>query len=143
MLLSAELFIELYKQSKKSDDEKVIKEKLKDYDLSPEQWEHYYDFIDDLDLNEDGIRIMVDEINNGHMKLWTRLPNFKRTGNRHPARADLLFFYIADRNACPAGSIDGGLKTRVVIDRIQKIPYPSPWAGDIMRGDHSARFHPG
>lgn len=69
MLLSAELFIELYKQSKKSSDRKLIKEKLRDYDLSPEQWEHYYDFIDDLDLNEEGIKIMVDEINNGHMKL--------------------------------------------------------------------------
>ena len=69
MLLSAELFIELYKQSKKSGSKKIPQETLKDYNLSPEQWKHYYEFIDDLDLNEDGIRIMVDEINNGHMKL--------------------------------------------------------------------------
>ena len=69
MLLSAELFIELYKQSKKSGSKKIAQETLKDYNLSPEQWKNYYDFIDDLDLNEDGIKIMVDEINNGHMKL--------------------------------------------------------------------------
>ena len=69
MLLSAELFIELYKQSKKSGSRKAVQEKLKNYNLSPEQVDNYYDFIDDLDLNEDGIRIMVDEINSGHMKL--------------------------------------------------------------------------
>ena len=69
MLLSAELFIELYKQSKKSGSKKIPQETLKDYNLSLEEWKTYYDFIDDLDLNEDGIRIMVDEINNGHMKL--------------------------------------------------------------------------
>jgi len=69
MLLSAELFIELYKQSKKSGSRTAVQEKLRNYNVSPEQWENYYDFIDDLDLNEDGIRIMVDEINSGHMKL--------------------------------------------------------------------------
>jgi hypothetical protein len=69
MLLSAELFIELYKQSKKSGSEKIAQETLKDYNLSQEEWKNYYDFIDDLDLNDDGIRIMVDEINNGHMKI--------------------------------------------------------------------------
>ena len=69
MLLSAELFIELYKQSKKSGSRIIAQETLKDYNLSPEEWKNYYDFIDDLDLNEDGIRIMVDEINSGHMKL--------------------------------------------------------------------------
>ena len=69
MLLSAELFIELYKQSKKSGSEKIAQETLKDYNLSQEEWKSYYDFIDDLDLNDDGIRIMVDEINNGHMKI--------------------------------------------------------------------------
>ena len=69
MLLSAELFIELYKQSKKSGSKKIAQDTLNDYDLSQEQWKNYYDFIDDLDLNEDGIKIMVDEINSGHMKL--------------------------------------------------------------------------
>ncbi len=69
MLLSAELFIELYKQSKKSGTKELASETLQNYNLSPEQWDNYYNFIDDLDLNEDGIRIMVDEINSGHMKL--------------------------------------------------------------------------
>lgn len=70
MLLSAELFIELYKQSKKNGSgDQPPQDTLQRHNLSPEQWTNYVDFIDDLDLNEDGIRIMVDEINNGHMKL--------------------------------------------------------------------------
>ncbi|HEC44945.1 hypothetical protein LCGC14_2672680 [marine sediment metagenome] len=69
MLLSAELFIEMYKQSKKSGSRQIAQEILQNYNLSHEKWKTYYDFIDDLDLNEDGITIMVDEINSGHMKL--------------------------------------------------------------------------
>jgi len=69
MLLSAELFIELYKQSKKNGSGDPPQDTLQKHNLSPEQWTNYVDFIDDLDLNEDGIRIMVNEINNGHMKL--------------------------------------------------------------------------
>jgi hypothetical protein len=69
MLLSAELFIELYRQSKKTGANKPLQEALQKHNLSPEQWNNYVTFIDDLDLNEDGIRIMVDELNSGHMKL--------------------------------------------------------------------------
>ena len=69
MLPSAELFIELYKQSKKNGAVDPPQETLQKHNLSPEQWTNYVDFIDDLDLNEDGIRILVNEINNGHMKL--------------------------------------------------------------------------
>ena len=69
MLLSAELFIELYKQRKKSGSGNIASETLTDYNLSKDQLNNYFEFVDDLDLNEDGIRIMVDEINNGHMKL--------------------------------------------------------------------------
>ena len=69
MLLSAELFIELYRQSKKSGSSKPVQEALQQHNLSPEQWNNYVNFIDDLDLNEDGIRIMVDELNSGQMKL--------------------------------------------------------------------------
>jgi len=69
MLLSAELFIEFYKQSKKNGSGDPTQDTLQRHNLSPEQWTNYVDFIDDLDLNEDGIRIMVNEINNGHMKL--------------------------------------------------------------------------
>ena len=69
MLLSAELFIELYRQSKKSHSGNTIQEALQEHDLTPEQWNNYVTFIDDLDLNEDGIRIMVDELNSGQMKL--------------------------------------------------------------------------
>jgi len=69
MLLSAELFIELYRQSKKDGSNKPVQEALQKHNLSPEQWNNYVSFIDDLDLNEEGIRIMVDELNSGQMKL--------------------------------------------------------------------------
>lgn len=69
MLLSAELFIELYRQSKKSGDSKPVQDALHQHNLTSEQWNNYVSFIDDLDLNEDGIRIMVDELNSGQMKL--------------------------------------------------------------------------
>jgi hypothetical protein len=69
MLLSAELFIELYRQSKKSGSSKPVQETLQKHNLSQEQWNSYVSFIDDLDLNEDGIRIMVEELNSGQMKL--------------------------------------------------------------------------
>jgi hypothetical protein len=69
MLLSAELFIELYRQSKKSGAGNPVQETLQKHNLSQEQWNSYVNFIDDLDLNEDGIRIMVEELNSGQMKL--------------------------------------------------------------------------
>ena len=69
MLLSAELFIELYRQSKKGGTSKPVQDALQQHNLSDEQWNNYVSFIDDLDLNEDGIRIMVDELNSGQMKL--------------------------------------------------------------------------
>ena len=46
-----------------------MQETLQKNNLSREQWNSYFNFIDDLDLNEDGIRIMVDELNSGHLKL--------------------------------------------------------------------------
>ena len=69
MLLSAELFIELYRQSKKSGSIEPVQDALKKHNLTTEQWNNYVNFVDDLDLNEDGIRIMVDELNSGQMKL--------------------------------------------------------------------------
>jgi hypothetical protein len=69
MLLSAELFIELYRQSKKSGSGKPMQDALQKHNLSQEQWNSYVNFIEDLDLNEDGIRIMVEELNSGQMKL--------------------------------------------------------------------------
>ena len=69
MLLSAELFIELYRQSKKGGASQPVQDALQQHNLSTEQWNNYVSFIDDLDLNEDGIRIMVDELNSGQMKL--------------------------------------------------------------------------
>ena len=46
-----------------------MQETLQKHNVSQEQWNSYVSFIDDLDLNEDGIRIMVEELNSGQMKL--------------------------------------------------------------------------
>ncbi len=46
-----------------------MQEALQKHNLSQEQWNSYVNFIEDLDLNEDGIRIMVEELNSGQMKL--------------------------------------------------------------------------
>ena len=46
-----------------------MQDALQKHNLTREQWNSYVSFIDDLDLNEEGIRIMVDELNSGHLKL--------------------------------------------------------------------------
>ncbi len=69
MVLTADVFISLYKKAKKSGSKAIEKETLDNYNLSEEQWINYVNFIDDLDLNDQGIRIMFEEIQNGHLKL--------------------------------------------------------------------------
>jgi hypothetical protein len=65
MLLTAELFIELYKKSKRTGTKTLNKSTLDKYNLSEEKWNRYVDFIEDLDLDENGIRIVYDEFFNG------------------------------------------------------------------------------
>jgi len=61
MLLTVELFIELYKRSKRSGSKKLNKDTYQKYNLSEEKWIKYVDLIEDLDLDENGIRIVYDE----------------------------------------------------------------------------------
>ena len=61
MLLTAELFIELYKRSRKSGTRELNKDTYRKYNLSEEKWMKYVDLIEDLDLDENGIRIVYDE----------------------------------------------------------------------------------
>jgi len=69
MLLTAELFIELYKQTKKSGKRSLEQQTLQEHNLSEKEWNSYVNFVDDLELNEQGIRIIFDEIRNGHMEI--------------------------------------------------------------------------
>ena len=65
MLLTAELFIELYKKSKRTGSKSLNSATLQKYELSEEKWTKYVDFIDDLDLDENGMRIVYDEFFTG------------------------------------------------------------------------------
>jgi len=69
MVLTVEDFIGLYKKLKKGGSKNISKKQLKEYEISEEQLLSYANFIDDLELNEDGIRVMFKEIQNGHLKL--------------------------------------------------------------------------
>ena len=69
MLLTAELFIELYKKSQRTGTKTLNKSTLDKYHLSEEKWTRYVDFIEDLDLDENGIRIVYDEFFSGKKEL--------------------------------------------------------------------------
>jgi len=69
MVLTVENFIKLYRTLKKGDSEEVVEKQLAKYDISQEQFLSCVSFIDDLDLNEEGIRIMFQEVQSGHLKL--------------------------------------------------------------------------
>ena len=65
MLLTAELFIELYKRSKRNGTKELNKDTYQKYNLSEEKWIKYVELIEDLDLDENGIRIVYDELFSG------------------------------------------------------------------------------
>ena len=69
MVLTVENFIKLYKTLKSGDDRHDVDNQLQKYDISQEQFLSYVNFIDDLDLNEAGIRVMFQEVRSGHLKL--------------------------------------------------------------------------
>jgi hypothetical protein len=65
MLLTVDLFIELYKRSKKSGTRELTEDTYRKYNLSEEKWIKYVELIEDLDLDENGIRIVYDEFFRG------------------------------------------------------------------------------
>jgi len=69
MVLTVENFIKLYRTLKKGDAKQAVDKQLQKYDISRDQFLSYVNFIDDLDLNEEGIRVMYQEIQSGHLKL--------------------------------------------------------------------------
>ena len=69
MVLTVENFIKLYRTLKKGNDRQVVEKQLQKYDVSREQFHNYVSFIDDLDLNEEGIRVMFQEVRSGTLKL--------------------------------------------------------------------------
>ena len=69
MVLTFENFIQLYKALKNGGNRHIVEEQLQEYDISREQFLSYVDFIDDLELNEEGIRVMFKEVQSGSMKI--------------------------------------------------------------------------
>ena len=65
MLLTAELFIELYRNSKRNGTKRLNQDTYRKYNLSEEKWIKYIELIEDLDLDENGIRIVYDEFFSG------------------------------------------------------------------------------
>lgn len=61
--------IELYKQTTRSDNFRIDKNLLKKHRFSEMQWVSFVNLVEELDLNEEGMRIMLDEIRAGRVVL--------------------------------------------------------------------------
>lgn len=57
--------IEMYRQTNKAGKYRIDKKLLKKYNFSETQWQRFMILVDDLELNEIGVRIMLDEIKAG------------------------------------------------------------------------------
>ncbi len=64
-----EELIEMYKQSTLMEGFRVDKMILERNNISEHQWLNFIDLIEDLELNEEGVRILLDEITVGHLVL--------------------------------------------------------------------------
>ena len=61
--------VEMYKLTSRRDPSGVDKKILKKNNLSETQWSTFMHLAEDLELNEMGVRIMLEEIKSGRMKL--------------------------------------------------------------------------
>ncbi len=61
--------IEMYRQTSQAENFRFDKKLLKKHHFSEMQWASFLNLAEDLDLNEDGIRIMLDEIRAGRVVL--------------------------------------------------------------------------
>ena len=64
-----EELIEMYRQSTLMQGFRVDKMILERNHISEHQWINFIDLIEDLELNEEGVRILLDEITVGHLVL--------------------------------------------------------------------------
>ncbi len=61
--------IEMYLQTTLRENFQVDRELLKKHKLTENQWLKFLDLVEDLDLNEEGARILLDEVKAGRLKL--------------------------------------------------------------------------
>jgi len=64
-----EELIEMYRKTSRVRNFQVDRNLLKRNNISESQWLCFLDLIEDLDLNEEGVRIMLDEISSGRVVL--------------------------------------------------------------------------
>jgi hypothetical protein len=61
--------IEMYLQTTRGENFRIDKDLLKKHNFSETQWERFLNLVDDLELNEVGVRIILDEIKSGRAVL--------------------------------------------------------------------------
>lgn len=64
-----EELIEMYRNTLLSKDFRADKKLLERHNVSESQWKNFLNLVRDLELNEDGARIMLDEISTGRVVL--------------------------------------------------------------------------
>jgi hypothetical protein len=61
--------LEMYRRTTRIENFRIDKNLLKKHNFSETQWTSFLDLAEDLDLNEEGVRIMLDEIRSGRVVL--------------------------------------------------------------------------
>jgi hypothetical protein len=61
--------IEMYRQTVLVENFRIDKKLLKKHNFSEMQWISFLNLVEELDLNEEGIRIMLDEVRSGRVVL--------------------------------------------------------------------------
>ncbi len=61
--------MDLYRKTILEEDQKTEGKLLKKLHLSELQWEHFQDLVQELELNDEGVRIMLDEVKSGRFAL--------------------------------------------------------------------------
>ena len=64
-----EELIEMYRQTTRVANFRIDKKLLKKHNFSETQWELFLNLVEDLELNEVGVRIILDEIKSGRAVL--------------------------------------------------------------------------
>ena len=61
-LRATEELISMYWETTENQDLEVNREVLRKYDITKFQWDHFIEWTQDLDLNLDGIKILLEEM---------------------------------------------------------------------------------
>jgi len=64
-----EALLDMFRQTIDTENYRIDQQLLRENNFSESQWHNFIDLVNDLDLNEVGIRIMIDEIRSGRVLL--------------------------------------------------------------------------